>query len=139
MVSWKKRIRRTHILAAVVPVLVILIPLGYSLVGFVFGQGEPAGRPFIERADAKYESCVRDTEYMRIHHWELLKELRIGAVRDGVRSEITLDTCRQCHPNRARFCNRCHDAVSLHPDCFDCHYYPETAAAEPAGHAGGGE
>ena len=31
-------------------------------------------------------------------------------------------------------CNRCHQAVSLQPDCFGCHYYPDTPEAAAAEH-----
>ena len=61
---------------------------------------------------------------MRRHHWELLRGVREEIVRYGKRGEIGLDRCRECHTSRERFCNVCHDAVSLTPDCFDCHYYP---------------
>jgi hypothetical protein len=112
--------------AAVVPVtaLIILFPLGYTLVRSVLSRGEEPGRPFLEQPVGKQVQCVRETTYMRFHHMDLLKQLRNDAVRKGEREEITLNTCRECHPSRERFCNRCHDAVNLHPDCFRCHYYP---------------
>jgi len=69
---------------------------------------------------------VRDTEYMRFHHWELLSEMRDESVRYGKRGVEGFDDCRVCHANRAGFCNRCHEAVNLEPDCWGCHYYPET-------------
>lgn len=119
---------RKHILAVVIPVAIILLPLGYSFVSGVFA-GSPSPRPFLERPDAKYESCVRDTEYMRFHHWELLKELRDETVRMRKRMDITLADCRRCHTNRDRFCNRCHDTVNLKPDCWGCHYYPDSPDA----------
>jgi hypothetical protein len=128
--------RRSTILTVVVPVLLILFPLGYSVVSFVFARSVPDA-PFIERADAEYESCVREVTYMRYHHWELLKEIREAVVRDGVRGDISLNSCRGCHPNRERFCNQCHQAVNLEPDCFGCHYYPATPGPAPE-HAGTG-
>jgi len=77
-------------------------------------------------------------EYMPYHHWTLLREVRNEVVRDGVRGEISLDRCRGCHPGRERFCNRCHEAVSLAPDCFGCHYYPAVpTAATSALHTAG--
>jgi hypothetical protein len=80
---------------------------------------------FLERPDPKYDRCLKETRYMRYHHWELLRGIREDIVRYGQREEdIGLYRCRECHTSRERFCNRCHDAVSLTPDCFDCHYYP---------------
>ena len=121
------------------PIAVILLPLAYSLVSFVTAGGKPSGQPVLERPAPQYEQCVRDTEYMRYHHWELLRDIREQVIRHGKRSEITLGGCRECHPSREGFCNRCHQAVSLTPDCFDCHYYPESperVVAKVGGHGG---
>jgi hypothetical protein len=108
----------------VILLLVVLCPLGYSIVRGVLAKGPEPGQVFLERPDPKYEACVRDTEYMRFHHWELLRSVREEVVRYGVRGEVGLSRCRDCHTSRERFCNQCHNAVSLTPDCFDCHYYP---------------
>ena len=87
-------------------------------------DGDAGDELFLERPDPKYTSCVKDTEYMRYHHWELLRGIREEIVRYGIRGEVNLARCRDCHTSRETFCNRCHDAVSLTPDCFGCHYYP---------------
>ena len=111
---------------AVVPVaaLIILFPLGYSVVCSVFSRGAEDGRSFLDKPDKNGENCVRETTYMRFHHMTLLDQIRDEAVRGCKRGEIRLNTCRECHPSRERFCNQCHDAVNLHLDCFRCHYYP---------------
>jgi hypothetical protein len=106
-------------------VLIIRLPLGYSIASSLVAQETgTAPRVFLERPDAKHESCIRETTYMRFHHWELLRVIREEVVRYGMRGEDGLDRCKDCHTSRERFCNRCHNAVSLYPDCFDCHYYP---------------
>jgi hypothetical protein len=107
-------------------VAILLIPIVYSIVGYVFARSVEKERTFLEMPDAKYTECVKDTEYMRFHHWELLVAMRDESVRYGKRDVVTFDDCRVCHQNRAGFCNRCHDAVNLDPDCWGCHYYPET-------------
>ncbi|MFH1756283.1 MAG: hypothetical protein ABIA59_11345 [Candidatus Latescibacterota bacterium] len=119
---------RRNLLAVVIPVLIILFPIGYSVIAGVF-PATPASEPFLEKPDEQYDNCVRDTEYMRFHHWELLKELRDETVRLRKRMDITVADCRKCHSNRAAFCNRCHDSVNLQPDCWGCHYYPDTPEA----------
>ena len=111
-------------IAVIIPILVILFPLVYSFAAFVYSDDLTNAGPFLERPDPKYENCVRDTEYMRFHHWELLRSTREEIVRYGIRGEVSLDGCRDCHTSRENFCNKCHDAVSLTPDCFGCHYYP---------------
>jgi hypothetical protein len=125
--SWFGNAKAT---AVIVLAILILLPVGYSIVAFVFARGTPDSEVFLEMPDAKYEQCVRETEYMRYHHWELLREVREEFVREGNRGEISLSGCRECHPNRERFCNQCHKAVSLYPDCWGCHYYPATPGAE---------
>ena len=138
--------------------LIILFPLGYSVVSSVFSQDIHGPQSFIEKPDAKYDSCFSGTTppeeilerfdtnkdgelddeeetflseslYMRFHHMDVLKKIRDETMREGSRSDIGLNnctnTCGKCHTSRARFCDRCHDAVNLHPNCFHCHYYPE--------------
>ncbi len=113
----------TKVIVVAIPILIILFPLGYSVVSYILSQGKRP-QPFIERPDEKYEKCVRDTTYMRFHHMDLLKGIRDEIVREGKRGEILLNKCRECHTSRERFCSQCHNAVNLHLDCFDCHYYP---------------
>ena len=48
----------------------------------------------------------------------------LQVVRYGIRGEIGLKKCKECHTSRERFCTKCHEAVSLTPDCYGCHYYP---------------
>jgi hypothetical protein len=115
--------------AMFVLIAVILLPVGYSAFTAMFARGSPEDQPFIQVPDSQDKQCVRETSYMRYHHWELLREIREQVVREGVRGEIGLNSCRECHPNRAQFCNQCHEAVSMRPDCFGCHYYPEMPAA----------
>jgi len=114
--------RRT--IAVAIAVLIIAFPLGYSIAGYLFAPGDPDGPPFLERPDPKYDSCVRETVFMRYHHWELLRSVREEVVRYGKRGDVGLSKCRDCHTSRERFCDKCHHATSLTPDCFDCHYYP---------------
>ena len=102
----------------------ILIPLGYGLVAPLFAHPVESADVFLERPDPQYQSCVRETEYMRYHHWELLRQIREEVVRYGIRGDVGLKTCRECHTSRERFCTQCHNAVSLSPDCYGCHYYP---------------
>lgn len=111
-------------LLSVILVLIILAPLAYSIVYRVVAPDTEPAEVFLERPDPQYKNCVRETDYMRYHHWELLRGTREEVVRYGMRGETSLNKCRDCHTSRERFCNKCHDAVSLTPDCFGCHYYP---------------
>ncbi len=105
-------------------VIVLLLPLGHGAVSSFRSQESSGTTPFLERPEAQYENCVRETVYMRFHHWELLREIRREVVRYGVRGDVGLAKCRDCHTSRERFCDRCHGAASVVVDCFGCHYYP---------------
>ena len=114
----------TNIVLALFLALIILIPLGYSVVSYVFAQNNQTAEPFLEMPDPQYTDCIKDTEYMRYHHWELLRKTREEIVRYGIRGDVGLKKCGECHTSRERFCQKCHDAVSMKPDCYGCHYYP---------------
>lgn len=105
--------------------LIVVVPLGYSVVSAFISADGRSGEPFLEMPDAtKYKKCVRDTDYMRFRHFDLLKEMREEYVRDGNQGEVSLKNCRECHPRRDRFCDQCHGMVNLSLNCFECHYYP---------------
>ena len=128
-------------ITAVILLLIVCVPIGYYLVRDVFSQEDEA---FLEMPDPKYKECVRDAEYMRLQHWVLLKEVREKVVREGEKVtvvqggeevEVTLSGCRDCHTNRERFCNECHDIANVSLDCFGCHNYPETPQESVTEHA----
>lgn len=117
--------------ALLVPILVLILlaPLGYYVVAGGVGARAPEGELFLEPPeppDPKCDRCVgnRTAEEMRLYHWEYLHRIREDVVRYGNRTDDGIDTCKNCHRSRTRFCDRCHDAVSLKPDCFGCHNYP---------------
>jgi hypothetical protein len=114
--------RRNTLLA--IPIVLVLIPLAYSVVSPLFARNPETVEGFLEMPDPQHESCVEDTTYMRFHHWELLRETRKAVVRYGIRGDPGLKECGDCHTSRERFCDACHDAVSMTPDCWGCHYYP---------------
>ena len=124
MSSNQKSNNKSSTAVVAIPVVIIVLPLLISLFSFVFAQDSQDSQPFLEKPASQYKECVRDTEFMRHNHWVLLQSVREDVVRYGIRSEISLNKCRECHKKRERFCKKCHDATSLTPDCFGCHYYP---------------
>jgi len=80
------------------------------------------------------DACVKDTDFMRRNHMELLKHQRDETVLDGVRSEqYSLKECLDCHAvagsdakpvtftDSSHFCRSCHDYAAVSIDCFQCH------------------
>jgi hypothetical protein len=92
--------------------------------------GGAGAAPSLARARAGTR-CVEPVEYMRTSHMKLLAGWRDRVVRDGVRAYATADgrtvtmsltgTCLDCHGERAKFCDRCHDYAAVRPTCWDCH------------------
>jgi len=115
---------KASIIAVILPVLIIIFPFVYSFFTHAFIQDNQDSQPFLEKPDAKFKNCVKETDFMRQHHWEVLRAVREEVVRYGKRGDISLDKCKDCHTSRERFCKKCHSAVSMAPDCYGCHYYP---------------
>lgn len=117
-------------------VLLILFPLGYSVVGSALSLVSVGPGPFLEEsAKEPGEKCAIETQFKlspRFGHMGLLKDIRDRAVREGIRGEIGLSDCWSCHANRVRgtrraaFCSKCHGAVNLELNCFGCHFDPDS-------------
>ncbi|OHE24775.1 MAG: menaquinol oxidoreductase, partial [Syntrophus sp. RIFOXYC2_FULL_54_9] len=89
--------------------------------------------PAIERL--KEKRCIESTTYMRASHMKLLAAWRDDVVREGKRTYTAADgrihqisltgTCLNCHSNKDKFCDRCHDYSGAKPACWSCHIIPE--------------
>jgi predicted CXXCH cytochrome family protein len=89
--------------------------------------------PVVPEASAGTE-CVRDPEFMRRNHMEMLKHKRDLTVHEGNRlPEFSLNECIACHAVKGddgknvtvadsrHFCRSCHDYAAVKVDCFQCH------------------
>ena len=119
-----------RIIAGVVIFLILLTsPLIYLSAS---GEGGYVPEPVIVTEE---EQCVESVEYMTKKHMELLEDWKEGVVRGGTRTYVASDgkeydvslveTCLDCHTNKAEFCDQCHDYVGAKPSCWDCHQAPE--------------
>lgn len=113
----------------------LVIFLCVFLAPFAYNAGKAAySQPKVQLPKDEKE-CVESKEYMRTNHMKLLNEWRDWALRDGKRVyvnskgksfEISLqNTCMKCHPNKAEFCDKCHNDAAVSPYCWDCHYQPD--------------
>ena len=105
-------------------------------------NGKSTGVPLPVIPMGAGESCVKDTDYMRRNHMDMLKHQRDETVLEGIRSEqYSLKECLDCHAvtgadakpvtvsSPKHFCRSCHDYAAVSIDCFQCHASrPESAA-----------
>ena len=117
-----RKVLNNKIIVLVVLGLIILLPLVYSVVLWAFPSQMQCSQPFLEKPKG-HKKCIKDTEYMRSNHMTLLKNIRNQVMRQGEKGQMGLKDCRQCHTNREQFCDKCHNAVNLKPDCFNCHFF----------------
>ena len=125
-------------------IVVVTFPVWYTL-----GFSEDPSPPNLEIPQGK---CVKDAEWMRANHMNLLKEWRNDMVREADKSQIEINGekyeksltkgCMICHVNRQTFCYECHkytNAVQLLPlrgsettqrgiRCWNCHIEPRKEA-----------
>ncbi len=112
----------------VVFLLLVTAPVWYNL-----ASGHSADVPeLVLPVDAK--ACVAPADYMRAAHMNLLNDWRDQVVRnenriyvaeDGTQYEMSLTkTCLNCHNDKSKFCDRCHDYTMVDPYCWGCHVVP---------------
>jgi hypothetical protein len=97
-----------------------------------FGKVEALPKPELPKDEQK---CIEDTAYMKAYHMQLLHKWRTQKIREGKVYHINQEgklyimslqrTCMKCHSNKEKFCDRCHQVVVTHPDCWRCHIAPE--------------
>ncbi len=81
------------------------------------------------------KQCVKPADLMRKQHMTLLDEWRNTVIREADRSPVLVDgieyqksltgSCMKCHSNKSAFCDRCHNYLSVAPQCWDCHFSPK--------------
>lgn len=86
------------------------------------------------------KECVAPASEMRDSHMQLLNEWRDNVLRDGGRGTVEVGgteyqkglqmACMECHSNKEKFCDSCHEYVSVKPYCWDCHLTPVEAASK---------
>lgn len=93
------------------------------------------------------DACVKDTDFMRRNHMELLKHQRDETMIKGLRAEqYSLKECLSCHAvygpdaipvtvaSPTHFCRSCHDYAAVSIDCFQCHASRPESGDLPADH-----
>jgi hypothetical protein len=96
--------------------------------------------PKLEVPPGLEKQCVAPIEEMRANHMAILNEWRDDVLRNGNRVSVTVEgkeyrkglqmACMQCHSNKEKFCDSCHEYTSVKPYCWDCHLTPKEAASK---------
>lgn len=106
----------------------------YANIGKVAAKPEPKiDTPVIQQLAEK--KCVESKEFMKAEHMQLLNNWRDSAIRNVKRVYINSDgkefiislqnTCMNCHSNKKKFCDECHNYVAVKPYCWTCHIEPK--------------
>ena len=79
--------------------------------------------------------CVESKSFMRMNHMKLLDQWRNKVVRKTDRIYISSsgkvferslqNTCMDCHYNKSKFCDKCHNWADVDPYCWQCHISPK--------------
>ena len=119
--------------------IVIGLIIGIGLLIFpLFYNGLKAAKapePELTAKAKEAKECIEPTSFMRTQHMKILDRWRNEAVRDanrfyestsGMRFDKSLqNTCLDCHSNKSKFCDQCHNYMGVVPYCWDCHIEPE--------------
>lgn len=115
----------------------LIIGLGLFLLPFFYNAGKAAKAPDPQlTAKAKEaKQCVETTPYIRTSHMKLLDEWRQTVVRNAERYHTAQGgkvyykslqvTCMDCHSNKSKFCDQCHNYMGVTPYCWECHVAPK--------------
>ena len=116
--------------------LILFIGLFTSPIWYNLSSGKALEKPNLVLPDKiNQKECVESTEYMITNHMVLLNEWRYKVVREGDRNFTTADgrhykmsltnTCLNCHSDKSKFCDQCHNYVGVSAYCWDCHNEPK--------------
>ncbi len=115
----------------------LIIGIALFTLPFWFNLGKAAKipEPKLTPKAEKAKFCVETKEYMQAEHMALLDKWRDWVVRDGNRIYVGLhdkkydmslqNTCMDCHSNKKKFCDECHNYADVTPYCWECHIEPK--------------
>ncbi len=88
------------------------------------------------------KQCVMPADYMRANHMKLLNVWRDDVLRESQREPLEINgvqytkglqtACLECHSNKEKFCDSCHNYAAVAPYCWSCHLAPKEAASKEA-------
>ncbi|SDO90044.1 sulfate reduction electron transfer complex DsrMKJOP subunit DsrJ [Desulforhopalus singaporensis] len=128
----------TIIPGLIIFVLLVTFPLWFN----AFSTASTV--PKVELPPGGEKQCVAPAAEMRASHMQMLNEWRDDVLRNGNRTTVTVEgkvyrkglqmACMECHTNKEKFCDSCHEYASVTPYCWDCHLTPSLAASKKETH-----
>jgi hypothetical protein len=119
----------------IIPGLIIGIALLLFPVFYNAGKAAKAPEPQLTEKAKAAKECVEAKSYMRPQHMKMLDEWRNEVVRQSERYYASGNgktyykslqvTCMDCHSNKSKFCDQCHNYMGVAPYCWDCHIAPK--------------
>jgi hypothetical protein len=122
-------------------ILGLIIFIGIATFPFVYDVGKasiPPPEPKLDTPEIQkmaVKKCVESKVFMAAEHMVMLNNWRDWVVRDGDRLYTATDgqqytmslqnTCMNCHSNKTKFCDECHNYMAVKPYCWDCHIAPK--------------
>ena len=110
--------------------ILLLFPVWYQ-----WGKAASVPDPQLTETAKKAEKCIETKSFMKTQHMKILDQWRSEVVRDGERYYTGTDgkmyykslqvTCMECHSNKTKFCDQCHNYMGVSPFCWDCHIEPK--------------
>ncbi|MFV0438562.1 MAG: sulfate reduction electron transfer complex DsrMKJOP subunit DsrJ [Desulfopila sp.] len=114
-------------------VLFVTMPLWYNML-----SAGSIPKPELPPNGAK--ECVASAAEMRASHMQLLLTWRDEVLREGDRTPVQVGgkeyprslqlACMNCHSNKEKFCDECHNYTAVTPYCWDCHLTPAVEASK---------
>jgi hypothetical protein len=115
----------------------LILGLGLLLFPVYYNAGKAAKAPdpvLTDKAKAA-KQCIEPKAFMKTEHMKMLDKWRQEVVRDAERYYKNAGgktyykslqvTCMDCHSNKSKFCDQCHNYMGVAPFCWDCHIAPK--------------
>ena len=115
--------------------LAIGLILLFSPMIYNAGKAAKVPEPELTAKAKEAKQCIEPKAFMRPEHMKILDQWRDEVVRDGERYYKSSSgktyykslqvTCMECHSNKSKFCDQCHNYLGVAPFCWDCHIEPK--------------
>jgi hypothetical protein len=120
--------------------IIVGLIIGIGLLSYPFWPtagklGAKTPEPELTAKAKEAKECVEPKSYIKNQHMKLLDEWRQESVRDANRvykssagkiyDKSLQNTCMDCHSNKSKFCDQCHNYAGVDPFCWECHIEPK--------------